>query len=437
MLSPKRQGCRSLLRLLLPVCLAALAGCHSVPYARDGVLPARIDVADGSAQRTALNARTYDAAIGHARRLFYRDTANFTPLARRRRASVIARPDESSFYSALNEVLGTLDDAHSHAMGPGERAISEQIMRDSGKESGNGYGLIKAVSGKGKSVLAVVPGSAASEAGILPGWQLLSIDGRPLWMHQERERQPARFLFMDREGRRHEHDLIPVPSPAVRMRESRYLPGGLLYLHWKSFDDDSLQWLHAAFSAAHGEDTMKGMVIDLRGNAGGLARVGAEVYAMLDGKGVFAWLKSRQGQDAVGPASPPLRYGGALLVLVDAASASTAELLAARLQETGRAVLIGETTAGAVVASRGINLPDGGLLSLGMREIRTGDGRLLEGTGVTPDLPAPWTPEAIREGRDPAWEVVTMFVEELAKSSAGKGKIEDADENPAADDKDI
>ncbi len=132
-----------------------------------------------------------------------------------------------------------------------------------------------------------------------------------------------------------------------------------------------------------------------------------------------------------------MRYGGALLVLVDAASASTAELLAARLQETGRAVLIGETTAGAVVASRGINLPDGGLLSLGMREIRTGDGRLLEGTGVTPDLPAPWTPEAIREGRDPAWEVVTMFVEELAKSNAGKGKIEDADENPAADDKDI
>lgn len=437
MLSPNRQGCRSLLRLLLPACLAVLTGCHSVPYARDGGLPPRIDVADGSAQRAALNARTYDAAIGHARRLFYRETADFTHAARRRRASVVARPDESSFYSALNEVLATLDDAHSHAVGPGERAISEQILRTGSKDSGNGYGFIRAGSGRGESVLAVVPGSAASEAGILPGWQLLSIDGRPSWLHQERERQPARFLFKDREGGRHEHDLIPAPSPAVHMRESRYLPGGLLYLHWRSFDDDSLQWLHAAFAAAHDEEKLKGMVIDLRGNAGGLARVGAEVYAMLDGKGVFAWLKSRQGQEAEGPASPPLRYGGALLVLVDAASVSAAELLAARLQETGRAVLIGESTAGAVVASRGINLPDGGWLSLGMRETRTGGGRLLEGKGVTPDLPAPWTPEAIREDRDPALEVIAMFVEELTKSGAGRGKIEDAAENPAVDDKGI
>lgn len=297
---------------------------------------------------------------------------------------------------------------------------------------------MRAQSGRGESVLAVLPGSAASAAGIVPGWQLLGINGQPPGMHRRRERQPALFLLKDREGRQHAHRLVPGPLPPVRMRESRYLPGGLLYLHWKSFDDDSLQWLRAAFAAAHEQDRLEGIVIDLRGNAGGIGRVAAEVYAMLDGDGVFAWLESRRGREAEGPASSSLRYGGGpLLVLVDAASASAAELLAARLQESGRAMLIGETTAGAVVASRGIDLPDGGKLSIGMQEIRTGGGQLLEGKGVTPDLPAPWTPEAVREGRDSALDVVARVVAELAKTRAGGREAEDAGEKPAADNKDI
>lgn len=437
MILPTSRRALPLLHLLL-ACLPALAGCNTVPYARSGELPARIEVPDGSAQRAGLNAATYDTAVRHARRLFYRDTAGFTRLARERRAGAVAQPDEDSFYSALNQVLATLGDAHSHAVAPGERAANAAALRNGGSDGGIGYGFMRAQSGRGESALAVLPGSAASAAGILPGWQLLGIDGQPPWMHRRRERQPALFLFKDREGRQHAHRLVPAPLPPVRMRESRYLPGGLLYLHWKLFDDDSLQWLRASFATARERDGLEGIVIDLRGNAGGIARVAAEVYAMLDGDGVFAWLETRRGREAEGPASPSLRYGGGpLLVLVDAASASAAELLAARLQESGRAMLIGETTAGAVVASRGIDLPDGGELSIGMQEIRTGGGQLLEGKGVTPDLPAPWTPEAVREGRDPALDVVARVVEELARSRAGTGDAEDAGEKPAAHDMDI
>ena len=80
--------------------------------------------------------------------------------------------------------------------------------------------------------------------------------------------------------------------PPLQLQESRYLPGNLLYLHWMMFNDDSLQWLNATLAAAHDEDKLEGPAIDLRGNAGGLARVAAEVYAMLGGEGVFAWHKS-------------------------------------------------------------------------------------------------------------------------------------------------
>ncbi len=187
-----------------------------------------------------------------------------------------------------------------------------------------------------------------------------------------------------------------------------------------------MQWLKTTLIAASEGDELEGVVIDLRGNLGGQAGVAAQVYAMLDGEGVLAWLKARGKQKPAGPASPSLRLkGSTLLVLVDAASHSAAELLAARLQETGRATLIGEATTGAVVLARGIDLPDGGKLSIGMQEILTGDGQMLEGKGVTPDRPAPWTAEAIREGRDPALEVVAVLVEEMTKSRENQKQAED------------
>lgn len=437
MFFPTPQTVLLLLRLLLLACLPVLAGCNSIPYARDGELPPRIEVADGSAQRTALNAKTYDAAVRHTGRLFYRDTSNFTHIAREQRDSVVAQPDEDSFYIALNEVLSTLDDAHSHAVGPDERATNEKFRLTGDKDSRIGYGFIAAGSGKGESVLTVLTDSKASEAGIVPGWKIMSVDGQPPGMHQKQEGRLAHFLFEDREGHQHEHDLTAYLSPPVQFRESRYLPGNFLYLHWMRFDDETLQWLRASFAAAHEEDRPEGVVIDLRGNIGGLAWVASEVYAMLDGDGVFAWSRDGRGQKAIGPASPSLRYGGSpLLVLVDAASHSAAELLAARLQETGRAILIGETTTGAVVLSRDINLPDGGKLSIGTQEILTGDGQVLEGKGVSPYFAAPWTPAAIREGRDPALEVVAMFAEELVKSGAGRRETENANKKQATDDKD-
>ncbi len=228
MLLPTPQTILPSLRLLLLACLLVLAGCNSVPYARDGELPPRVEVADGSAQRAELNARTYDAAVRHARQLFYRDTSAFTRIAGARRASVISQPDEDSFYSALNEVLAVLDDAHSHAVTPGRRANNEEVRRDGGRDAGIGYGFIGAKSGLGESVLSVLPDISASRAGILPGWQIVSVDGQPPWMHQKREGQPAHFVFSDREGHEHERDMNPGPTPPVRLRESRTLPGNLL-----------------------------------------------------------------------------------------------------------------------------------------------------------------------------------------------------------------
>jgi carboxyl-terminal processing protease len=120
----------------------------------------------------------------------------------------------------------------------------------------------------------------------------------------------------------------------------------------------------------------------------------------------------------VDPAPRP--YLGPVAVLTGPGSASAAELLAGVLQERGRATIVGGTTRGAVTGTRAINLPDGGLLRVGMIVMTTPQGRTLEKVGVTPDIVVPDDWRAVREGRDPALDAALAVVRDRA-ASAGDG----------------
>jgi len=81
-----------------------------------------------------------------------------------------------------------------------------------------------------------------------------------------------------------------------------------------------------------------------------------------------------------------LAYTGALVLLVDSTSQSAAEIFAASLQESGRALVVGEISAGNVIPSAIIKLPTGALLQYGFAKYRTPQGTLLEARGWIPDL---------------------------------------------------
>lgn len=91
-------------------------------------------------------------------------------------------------------------------------------------------------------------------------------------------------------------------------------------------------------------------------------------------------------------------------ILVDAESRSAAELTPAALQEAGRAVVVGEQTAGAVLISQETRLPDGGRLTLSRADFVTSGGVRLEKRGVRPDILAARSAEDSRAGRDPVLE---------------------------------
>ena len=137
------------------------------------------------------------------------------------------------------------------------------------------------------------------------------------------------------------------------------------------------------------------LVLDLRGGWGGC---NPELVALFDPAVPDLTRIDREGNRTVFRSA----WRKPLVVLIDGGSRSGKELVARAFQRSGRAVLVGERTAGAVLAGQPILLSDGSLLFLAVYDVLV-DGERLEGVGVTPEVPAtddlPYA-----EGRDPQLE---------------------------------
>lgn len=396
------------MRILHCLALSAallLAGCASTPYAVPDQLPPAVQVPDGSPARTALNAQVYDAATRHVARHFYRrdfDRAQFAASAQDQRNDALRQPDEAGLYAALGALLRQLDDDHTNAHSPTQRA-RRQALRSGEASAGYGISLIR--QGDDWRVRSVQDGSPAADAGILPGWRLILIDGVPtLDAPPPRDGHSATLVFIDDDGQQQSHALTARMQPAPTRYDTHLFDDGVLVLRFDRFDATSLAWLRERIDALAAAPP-PALILDLRDNGGGLLHLATEANALFhDTPQAFATVHSRWRDQRYRAEAPPHPYLGPLAVLVGPATASSAELLAARLGETGRAVRVGQPTRGAVVGTHGINLPDGGLLYVGMRRMSTADGAELEKVGVIPELLVDEDWPALRAGRDPVLE---------------------------------
>jgi len=112
----------------------------------------------------------------------------------------------------------------------------------------------------------------------------------------------------------------------------------------------------------------------------------------------------------------PDAYEGPVVILTDEASASTSEVMAGGLQECGRAIIVGQTTAGAVLPSFIEKLPNGAALQFAIADFKTPKGVLLEGVGVKPDYEVPLTREGLLAGHDAPMEKAIEIIKERTKN---------------------
>lgn len=155
-----------------------------------------------------------------------------------------------------------------------------------------------------------------------------------------------------------------------------------------------------------------GLIIDLRGNPGGVGFM-ANGFAgnLLARETSLGRMQLRTGylNFPVYPQTP--NYAGPLVILLDYGSASTSEIFAAALQESGRATVIGEPSAGAALPSLIEKLPNGALLQYAVADYQTPRGTLIEGHGVMPDVAATLTRDDLLKGYDAPLEAALTFLQ--------------------------
>ncbi|MFE7488785.1 S41 family peptidase, partial [Kitasatospora sp. NPDC057541] len=167
-----------------------------------------------------------------------------------------------------------------------------------------------------------------------------------------------------------------------------HLAGGVVRIAVRAFTSGVAEQVRAAVRGARA-----GVVLDLRGNSGGLVDEAADTAGVfLDGGPVGSY-QDRGGTREL--AAPP---GGdqhtPLVVLVDGGTMSAAELLTGALQDRGRAVVVGGRTFGKGTVQQPSRLADGAVLELTVGRYFTPAGRSPEGTGLAPDVPAGATEDA-------------------------------------------
>ncbi len=285
----------------------------------------------------------------------------------------------------------------------------------------------------------VVRGSAAERAGIAPGWGLPSLQKtmRPEGVQfrgtfleltgaaaQELERSghpPGALSAGPRDpytlehGVEHEFTLEALPGREPF--EKLGLANGVTYLRFDTFLEGHV--VNPVLDVIDGAGP-NGLVLDLRHNTGGMMLYLQRFLGHLLGNDVnVGTLRDHDSSSAMRTWRWGASYQGPVVVLIGPETTSAAEIAAATIQDLKRGKLIGRMTNGSVLNSKKYNLPDGGVMTVPIRDFYRTDGRRIEGIGVEPDIRVVPTLEDVRADRDP---VLEKALELLAAGQARQAK---------------
>jgi carboxyl-terminal processing protease len=322
-------------------------------------------------------------------------------------------------YAAIQSMTAVLKDSHTGFINPDQNR--ERVARQRRQAAFSGIGIVLMPREGRFYIRDVIPATPAQAAGVQSLDRIVRIDNIPTQGMQTDQvagmiRGPAGSsvsLVVERPGRPDSVTLsvtrAPIEIPSVF--QARVLEGGVGYLQLYQFINrtgaDVQQALEKMLNSG-----MKALVLDVRANSGGfLHELTATLNALLPPGRPIYQESTRGGQTRTTRTSgvPLLPSHVPLILLVDETSASAAELLAAALQEQGRATLVGAKTSGAVEASILIDLSDESALSVTILRLTTGQGRRLEGVGVTPDVPVALSVGDLDQGRDTQFQRAVLL----------------------------
>ena len=383
------------------------------------------------------------------------DVAQWDRVGADLRPKAIEAKTPGEFRSVLADMLGRLGLSHfavipSTPDGPGDAV-----------NLGGEPGFEVRVIDKQLVVSSVDPAGGAAAAGVRTGWIVQSIGGAPVstllagitestpprlaqlqaWrLALPRLRGPsdtsAEITFVDGDGttvaksveRKHEAGqpvtVGSLPTMFVRVSSSlKATPAGgragvIGFNVWMTAVDAQFQ---KAMDEYRGAD---GIVIDLRGNPGGLAAMITGIAGhFVNERATLGVMKTRTAEMKF-PANPRLvnaagervePFTGPVAILVDGMTGSASECFSGGMQSIGRARIFGQTTMGQALPALFDRLPNGDVLIHAWGDFVTGTGVRIEGRGVVPDEPIALTRAALLAGRDATLEGALAWIDTVVK----------------------
>ena len=190
--------------------------------------------------------------------------------------------------------------------------------------------------------------------------------------------------------------------------ESKRLEDNIGYIRFNIWVVPQMAKIRAALRAM---SDAPGIIIDLRGNPGGIGGMAPGLAGLLVKEKISLGTMSSRTSETKFIAYPQATvYNGKIVILSDYGSASTSEIFAGGMQEIGRALVVGERSAGAVLPSVFEKLPDGATFQYVIADYKTPNNILLEGRGVIPDVEVKQTRAALLEGRDLQIEAAVKLI---------------------------
>ena len=237
-------------------------------------------------------------------------------------------------------------------------------------------------------------GAPGAEAGVLPGDILYKVDGEEVTGTElaevakkiRSEDTESAKLTLARDG---ENDYIEVDVKKAQVEipvvSHEMLENQVGYIAVYEFTAVTVQQYNDAYADLMAQG-MKKLVIDLRGNPGGLLTAVCDIFNNIAPEKLIVYTENKNGEKEEYLSGKGTNMDVPLAVLVNGNSASAAEIFAGAVQDYGIGTLVGTTTFGKGIVQKVTPLTDGSAVKLTISKYYTPSGRNIHGTGITPDV---------------------------------------------------
>lgn len=290
--------------------------------------------------------------------------------------------------SAIDGMVKSLGDPHSNYLDPD----MYKILMEQTQGSFGGIGVIMGMDKDGAiKIVSVMEDSPGQKAGLAEGDQIVAVDGTPVteWpfdqvaAHVRGEAGTNVTLTILRDGQQQDftvtRDNIKLKTVGHEMMDD-----GIGYIQIASFSEDTAKEFTDAYTDLQ-NNGMKGLVIDLRNDPGGLLTACVDIAKQIVPKGTIVSITTKDGSTETYTSDlSETKYP--IAVLINKNSASASEILAGALQDTKAATIVGTTSYGKGSVQTILPMSGEDAVKLTIAKYYTPSGRSIDGTGITPDV---------------------------------------------------